>query len=311
MLLYHNTDIFFAMPKVKQDPPALSWAATIWPRPDPPWSLEEILVDLQKHADLIQAGTHDHLKYLLVGDEEGKLTGGRHFQCCFQLKTKQRWSPVKTMFGIDHANIQKARKWQSLVRYCKKDCKILIEAGSSLGMGERTDIARWVEAIDSGMTQYQLKKEFPDQFVKYHKSIETCKMADMLNDPGATEPRPMKGTWFWGPSGNGKSYAAWEIDHKRYRCAPPTYAGGALWFTGYEGQKTLFFDECPPSIFMLLQLTDPYPIEVQTRQGKVPGLWNHVVVCTMQNPFEMYSGDQWMAVSRRFHIIKKEHWKNK
>ena len=62
--------------------------------------------------------------------------------------------------------------------------------------------------------------------------------------PNATQKKKVEVKWFWGPTGSGKTYTAYQIvQERKLQDDLWVSADTCKWFDGYGGQKAVIFDD--------------------------------------------------------------------
>lgn len=109
---------------------------------------------------------------------------------------------------------------------------------------------------------------------------------------------------FWGPSGTGKSYSAWEeAGDSAYSKDPRS----KFWY-GYRGQKEVIFDEFRGGIDIshMLRWLDGYAVSVETKGSSVPLCAERIWITSNLHPNDWYSDIDYQtrdALLRRLNIV--------
>lgn len=126
--------------------------------------------------------------------------------------------------------------------------------------------------------------------VKYSNGL---KQAAAILGPEEEGERELKTEVFWGPSGTGKTQAAFLRDPDLYQLAVPNSDQGSLWFDHYAGQKTLLIDEFQGWIGFpfLKKLCDPwYPQKtLPQKHSSAPSRLTSILICSNYHPFRWYN----------------------
>lgn len=114
-------------------------------------------------------------------------------------------------------------------------------------------------------------------------------------------------TVLWGNTGTGKTYTAMSDTRygEPYKLNKP--ASDRLWWTGYNGEKTIVIDEYYGWIRWetLLNLLDPYPFSGEIKGGNVPILAENIYITSNMHPSNWYhklftkGKAEWATLERR------------
>ncbi len=125
--------------------------------------------------------------------------------------------------------------------------------------------------------------------VKYSRGLQLAAQALAPEPPRQAELRTEV---LYGPSGTGKTQAAYLRDPELFPLAIPNQHSGALWFDGYAGERTLLIDEYQGWIgFPLLKkLLDPwYPQKMLPVKGSSSrNRLQHILICSNHHPFQWH-----------------------
>lgn len=223
------------------------------------------------------------LTYLVSGEEVGQ-DGTPHLQMYFELSRSRRRSYVSKLFPkcwlqIRHGTAEHA------IEYAKKDGKWVefgVPAEKTNKPGKRNDLVQICEKIQNGKSLKSVAEEHSATFIRNYRGITLWKAI-------VKEPSPFRENlqiWlFVGKTRLGKSYHA----RVALDCWPKPIGKG-LWFDGYDGQKRVVIDEFRGQYPLsdVLQLTDPYKVQVETKGGHVWFEPELIVFTTNTNPREMY-----------------------
>lgn len=238
------------------------------------------------------------VKYIIFGREMGKETSTPHLQGYAELATVARLGRVREILGERGHYEQRRGTQQQAIDYCKKD-------GDWEEYGERKSNGRPVEF---GGGEKVANKALP--FLERVRNGE--RVADLLFDPdlsfnvlkhlqaaapyleparNSDDPPPVV-TWFWGPTGTGKTRrAVWEIKDKLGENELYVKSDSGVWFDGYDGQKGVVFDDFRSNWFeysFLLKLLDRYPHRVQYKGGSRQWKPTHIYITCPHRPQDTY-----------------------
>lgn len=237
-----------------------------------------------------------------AGLEVGE-SGTPHIQGAIYLDSKKTLKGVKDLLG-GRAHVEKARGTWAQQDYCLKDGKVLRNEGEPPEPGKRVDLQLVKQAIDDGMGEHELWDTHFETMVRYGKAMK--EYIDMKRR-GRCRKHMTKGTWYYGPTGVGKSHVAFA-DYDPSTTYVKTLDD--VWWDGYEGQETVILNEFRGEIkfSQLLDLTDKWPMSVKRRSREpIPFMAKHVIVTSAMHPGEVFQkaneADNIAQLERRFEIV--------
>lgn len=253
----------------------------------------------------LQEWNLDKVKYILYQLEKAPTTGTYHLQGCISLKDPAKMTGVKKIFNDDTVHVEKAKHWDKLKDYCKKqDTKEMdfIEWGKESEQGKRTDLDALAATIKEGTTLSTIADTQPGMFIKYHKGLQALRSA--LMKPKAMERKVML---CWGKTGTGKTRLAYDaFDHTDIYSV---FCIKNPWFDGYDGHKVVLFDECGPGMMnhnFLKRVLDRHPMTVPVKGGSMP--WNaETIILTSNLPIDWWfqiPTEDMAALKRRMVIFE-------
>lgn len=245
--------------------------------------------------------THNDCDYVCYQYEVGD-NGTLHAQGWLHLKTKKRLVAVKRLPGLERAHLEGSRGTpRECFEYCSKEASratleqlqlhfVMWPAADNgqyaygslpVGAGARTDISSFCQALASGETFTTTALGSPEVFVRYSSGL--LRWQALHEQELGKVPRTLVVEVLNGPTGSGKSWAARAENPEAYWLVAPNSKGGALWWDGYDGHKTLILDEFRGSWMSherLLRILDGYPLQIQIKGGSRWALWTKVVITT-------------------------------
>lgn len=238
---------------------------------------------------------------MVCGRETGE-SGTPHLQCAFTVKRATTMGKIKEMFP--RAHIERAySKGEAPFQYCMKQDEepIVID---NREQGARKDLVALYSKLRAGA-------EMEDVFAEGEPSYQHICIAEKYLKY-RKNPRPLYAKrevhWLWGPTGTGKSKAAYELDPTRHTVEPTDHRA-ILWFDGYTSQKTLLIEELRPeqiTFAKLLKLTDGYTCREQTKGGMVWAAYERVIITSPLAPHEWPTdGTGIEQLLRRIVTVKK------
>lgn len=191
--------------------------------------------------------------------------GTEHIQAFLQFKQPVRFGTLKLLFPTAH--IEQARDPAKSREYCTKaDTRVAgpWERGSFSSAGKRTDLDAAADELRAGSKALRaVASSSPSTFIKFNRGLAAFAR---LHD----RPRCVDGATvafvLWGDTGTGKSKAAYDARPGAYR-KPMTDS----WWDGYEGQRTVIFDDWSGkdnmTLAQALRVFDRYPMQVPVKGG--------------------------------------------
>lgn len=258
----------------------------------------------------LDAISEDSVTFLGYQTERGA-EGTEHIQWYIRWKNPCTMAQAKGRL-TPRFHLEPARNHEACKKYCLKEESRIIGPSKAInnetcgpGQGTRTDILNLVDAARQKRSFNELVDEFPVPMAKYYKFVEAVRS----HIPAEGEFN-RKVIFQWGPTGTGKSWATWQSPYResRWQMAPPGGSNAVTWCDGYDGQDTAVFEEYThPYLrtFLLLQLTDKYPFNVNVRGGT--RLWKPTTIfinsnLSFEDTFKDVPYQQQDALRRRMEI---------
>lgn len=211
--------------------------------------------------------TSSLIRFMIVGKETAQ-TGTKHLQGYLELKKKMTITGLKRFLDLEtvHLEVSKGTAQQN-IDYCSKDQNVVINCGSPLYCGKRSDIHDVKEAIDSGIAYNDLWDSHFKEMVKYHRAFK-----EYIGLKGRHREIQTKLFVFYGKTGTGKSLLAKTIGELFFE-GDIYHWTGERWFDGYVGQRMVIMDEFEGApeqgigSARFKQLFDHYPTCVPNKGG--------------------------------------------
>lgn len=224
---------------------------------------DEFKEELKKH---MEEGYIVGFKYQL----ERGVGGTEHYQGAICCAEKHSCNAVKTKFNGERFDWhwELARNPTALQRYVgKQDTRIdgPWEDGFFTTQGQSAGIAAAASAAKK-MKLSEVAANFPETFIKHSTGLTKY---SFLCGPKPDDVIINKKVFvLWGSTGVGKTRTARAFSDDFY-LVPVMH--DRLWFDGYEGQKTIIFDEFKGQIPLttLLQIIDIYAISLEVKGAHV------------------------------------------
>lgn len=189
----------------------------------------------------------------IYGREIGE-EGTPHLQGTIRFKTSKRLAALKKV--LPRAHWEKTIDFEASVAYCMKDQNYFLKDNRK--QGKRNDLKEAIDVLVSTNKIENVKKEYPEVYVKYYRGLEKLIEQQDRNFKPYVE-------WIWGSTGVGKTRLVFEREPN-------------LWISGrdlknwenYENQEATLFDDfrgdfC--TFHELLRILDRYPYTVNIKFG--------------------------------------------
>ena len=231
--------------------------------------------------------------FLCFQPERGE-TGTPHLQGFIHFSNPRALGGLTKLFGRGvHFESMRGTVDQA-IDYCSKEDSRDSDAGFAfeefgikpVGQGLRTDILRLANMVQEGKRMRDVADEAPDVYVKFHKGLAA--LSSLYQEKRAEPPSVY---WFWGPTGTGKTRAAYS-EAEAIGEVPYFKMSTNKWWDGYEGQAVVIIDDyrCDFSTFAeLLRLLDRYPMKVETKGGTVEFIATHIYITTPKTPVDTWA----------------------
>lgn len=233
--------------------------------------------------------------YLVYGRETGE-SGTPHLQGFCTFKSPKRPGAVKKLHAKAHWEIAKGTSLQAS-EYCKKDGDY-VEVGTPPTPGKRSDLLAVCEQIKDGSSLRSVAEQFPDTYVRNYRGLANFQ-ALLTSDYNHDDVR---GIWYWGPPGTGKSRKARE-DHPNAYLKPQN-----KWFDSYAGEETIILDDLDKGGACLghyLKIWgDRYACSGEIKGGTVKLRHKYFIVTSNYSIEQLWGEDPEMcsAITRRFSV---------
>lgn len=240
--------------------------------------------------DQIKNFLENNTTYFIIGKEIGE-SGTPHLQGYAEFKSSRNFTALQKKIPnswLAPRNMtQKEGKWieikQSSERaseYCKKDGDF-IEGGQLSEQGSRSDIqlvrdilqdnsSNPMRQVTQVATSYQSIK-VAEQYLKYNEVKRN------------TKPEVF---WYFGSTGTGKTYKAFEQLEDPYVWNTPK------WWDGYDAHTELIIDDFRKdfcTFHTLLRILDRYSHQVETKGGMRSLLATKIIITCPYHPREVYN----------------------
>lgn len=242
------------------------------------------------------------VKYIVYHREVAPETKKLHYHIYVELKSAMTYKAIKKMFNDKTIHIEPRKGTvQQAINYLMEDKNeySVIEWGKRSKQGFRSDLRNVVAMIEKGKKTTDIIAEYPDAYIKYHKGFANVKF-EMLKEQ-AKEWRSVKVHVLVGDAGSGKTRYVMSQPNV-YKIDAPS---GALWFDGYNGEKTLLLDDFYGWIRygQLLALLDGYQLRLDIKGSHTWAFWDTIYITSNKPPCEWYKDGLTPALKRRITTI--------
>jgi len=239
-------------------------------------------------------------RYMVLGKEVGE-SGTPHIQGTIYFKSARSFDSIKTK--IPRAHIEVCRDLFRSITYCKKDGNYE-ELGDMPSNQRRSAEERLLERAEKNQRLLDPATPIVDlvnsgELSAY--SVGSIKKARMViaQEQVKYSHTDVRGQWYVGPPGTGKSRQARELYPEAYIKAQNK------WFDGYTGEKAIILDDLDTdTLGHLLKIwTDRYACSGEIKGGIV-NLVHSVFVVTSNYTIEQLFKEPILvgAIKRRFHV---------
>ena len=259
-----------------------------------------------------------HCHYIIAGLEQCPSTGKWHYHLYLEFDRPWAFARIRAYLPFEVNDIQpRYGSVDEVVKYIKKDGEWW-EKGERSNQGHRSDLDALYDDARRGLSLSDIVASHPGIYIRYHKGVE--KLLDIVQreQDREREREDIECIVYIGKSGTGKSHRCFhDPDYRESGYKFPSQAPGKVFFDGYDGQHTIWFDEfggttMPFSLF--LRLVDKWDNRVETKGGSVlinnlrkvlistttyPGNWWRQCPKYLEDPRQL-----WRRLSRVYYIPK-------
>lgn len=253
-----------------------------------PIMFQEAFVELCEKSNL-------EIHYMCIALEDHHETEGKHIHCYVEFENVviTRHADFFDIAG-KHPNIEivKCTPYKT-VAYVMKDCNF-IEYHQ-----ERRPICPFEKMSKSEKNRFILEhdlKNLVDDGViniltlpRMSKAIREYKQLTQIKSR-----KHIKISWFYGPTGTGKTYTAHDLMQDKYGDNYWVWNGNFQWFDGYEGQKGVIIDDFRRQEIkfnFMLQLLQAYRFRVPIKGGFVNWIPEWIIITC---PVDSREAWQWV-----------------
>lgn len=232
-------------------------------------------------------------KYHVYGRERGD-SGTPHLQGLIQFSSPRSFNAVKKL--LPRAHLEVCQDLGRAISYCKKE-------GDFWESGPAPTVGRPKEALRAERNKRLREGKLEDLVSTGEISIldvrklKNARM-DLDQEGQALQTEDVRGVWYYGPPGAGKS-------HKARTEYPDAYIKAQnKWFDGYVGQDAIILDDfdCKELGHYLKIWADKWPSSGEIKGGKVNLRHKVFIITSNYHPDELWESHMLEAIKRRFKI---------
>lgn len=241
-------------------------------------------------------------KYIIIGKEEGK-EETPHLQGYVQFKNGKRLSECKNINERAHWEQAKGNPQQNY-DYCSKDGdfweKGVLPRTGRRTMAERMELNKQIkekslnELVDEGIIS-----------IKEVRSVKNAKL-DLLQEGKPKRAEGVRGVWYWGPPGVGKTHTAKAEYPDAYNKLQNK------WWDGYMGEKNVILEDFDNNVLghYIKIWADKWECTGEVKGAVVNLQHDNFIITSNYHPSELWRVEDdskndalCKAIERRFKII--------
>lgn len=235
------------------------------------------------------------VSYLIIGREVGE-NGTPHLQGV--VKWRYPLGFAACCVRLPRAHVEVVRSLQHAIDYCMKEGDYE-EVGTRPVQGKRNDLEAVTEAVLNGESMAAIAAEHPVAYVKFSRGLFALRHSTFQ----AVSHTDVRGFWYWGPPGTGKSRFARENNEDAF------IKQQNKWWDGYDGQAVVILDDLDRGGICLghhLKIwADRYSCSGEVKGGTVPLCHTKLIITSNYSIEQLWSDDPEMcaAIKRRFTVM--------
>ena len=205
-----------------------------------------------------------NLKYYIFQIEKGGNSELTHIQGLIIFSKPYHWYTFCKRFPFaDFSDVYSSNTYAR--QYCsKEDTRVSgpYEYGTFTEERQRTDIKEFLELLEVGASDKDLKTTHPSLYLREFNKLSALRTQDKFNE-FRKKKRNVETTYIYGPEGVGKSTYVYDMLGFENTFSVQTFDNSA--FTFYEGQDYLVIDEFNAqwSIQFMNKLLDNFPLQLR------------------------------------------------
>ena len=231
--------------------------------------------------------------------EEGK-DGTPHYQGYAEFDSPKRLTALKKINARAHWEKRTSTPTKAIAYTQKKDTRVdgpWTIGVKGPGQGHRSDLDLVADEVAGGATMRQIARDHPSTYVQWGRGLTN--LSTVLAEP--YEHDTVRGEWFWGPPGTGKSHTA-------RRDNPDLFLKSqSKWFDGYDGEPVILIDDLDKlggdKLGHYLKIwADKYACTAEIKGATVNLRHRKIIITSNYSPEDLWDGEMLKAIERRFKV---------
>lgn len=235
--------------------------------------------------------------YLVVGEEVGE-QGTPHLQGYVYFKNARRFNAVRKLIP---GHIEKAVTTKEAIEYCKKDGKFREKGVAPIGAVGKKCTMEERAAKNKRLRDTPLNElvENGEIHISEVRKLKNARL-DLAQEKNHYDHDDVRGEWYWGEPGTGKSRKAREENPGAY------LKQQNKWWDGYQGEEVVILDDYDTDTLghHLKIWGDRYACSGEVKGGVVNLVHKKFIITSNYPPEHFWPQDEQLvkAIRRRFKI---------
>lgn len=225
------------------------------------------------------------VRYVVLQQEVAS-TGTNHLQGYIEFFRPRRLQVVRKLISPRVHWEKRCGTQADAIAYCKKvESRVVDGVRIEFGTPARSKISvDLVSSVLAGASMKDLALDFPRQFMNNSVGIKALK--EQIVDVRKWQ---MEVIVFWGKTGTGKTFTAWQRWPEAYSVSWPI--GSNWWWENYDGEETVICDEFASQVKLqkMLRFLDRTPFRVFYKGGSTQFRSKRIVLISNFEPKLWYS----------------------